>query len=320
MRSSLRILLLAGCFFSVLYSASCGLYEAFPYVGEGSRIVYERKLEYLKDHSIFPSDVERKIAVFGNSKILSAFIPDLFDKLSGGRAYSYNLGLPDADRFIPVLEELIATENIPTDIIITSAWQDPPKKNPLVLIDNDQELIMRLVPFRNLARDTAIFINRSRYRGGVEALYKETKRLSDKVLEDRGYHFIAGQSSYSDARLPEDFALNSDQPDVYLVRDFSFDGSAFERLSRILEEHAIRAFIAPTYYRVHQYKPDPQPNARLLDGVVDNPHVRVLGRDYLSLPNRLFSDPLHVNPEGARLYTTTLWELIRPHIEDDVSS
>jgi hypothetical protein len=311
--------MLTGGLFATLYGASFALYEVFPYVGEGARIIYERKLEFLAQNKIFPSDARRKVAVFGNSKVLSGFIPDLFDSLCAGKVYSFNLGLPDANRFIPVLEELIATGNVPTDIIITSPWLDPPEKNQLVFVDNDRELVRQLVPFREFPRDFVIFMYRSRYRGGVLALYDETKILSDKVLADRGYHFIAGQSLYPDSTLPEDYSLNADRPDDYMVRDVSFKGSAFVRLRRILGEHAIRAFIAPTYFRIHEYKSDPGPNIQLRSGVANYSNIQVLGEDYLSLPNHLFSDPVHANREGARFYTMMLWELIRTYVEDDES-
>jgi hypothetical protein len=314
MQGTLRTLLLTGIVFAALYGSSLALYEAFPYVGEGARLIYERKLEFIEQNSIFPSDDGRKVAVFGNSKVLSGFVPDIFDSLAPGEAFSYNLGLPDADRFIPALEKLIDSGNLPTDIIITMPWMEPPPQNPLVFIDDDKKLIQELVPFRRFPRDLAIFFYRSRYRGGIQALYEETKILSDKVLIDRGYHFVAGQSLYPNSKLPDDYTLNSDQPEKFFVRDFSFDGSAFQRLSRILEDNRIRAFIVPTYHRIHEYRSDPGPNLELRRGVADSTHIWVLGNDYLSLPNHLFSDPVHVNREGAVHYTKVISDLIEPFV------
>jgi hypothetical protein len=44
--------------------------------------------------------------------------------------------------------------------------------------------------------------------------------------------------------------------------------------------------------------------------------IEVRGPDYWLYPNRIFSDPGHVNPEGAATYTRDLWELLAPVIRE----
>ena len=39
--------------------------------------------------------------------------------------------------------------------------------------------------------------------------------------------------------------------------------------------------------------------------------VQVIGPDYWQYPNRMFSDPAHLNPHGAEIYTRDLWNLVK---------
>lgn len=299
---------------AAVYGVLFFLQRTFPYVGEGGDVVVLEKIRHAETQPIFPSDADRRLVIFGNSKVLSGFVPDTFDSLSGGRIASYNMGLPEARQVVPYLESLIKAGNIPTDVLITILWTSPPEKNPLVLIDQDQELVKRLVPFRYLIRDSAIFLRRSVYRGGFSALYAETRRASQQVLTDRGYYFITGQSRYKNEQLPPDFQLKSDTPDTQFTRIAEQEGSAYERLTELLEEHSIQAYIAPTYYRIPENAPRPSVEPELRAAFAEHPSITVFdGPAYFSYSNDQFSDRLHLNRDGAQRYTRDLWELFEPH-------
>ena len=66
----------------------------------------------------------------------------------------------------------------------------------------------------------------------------------------------------------------------------------------------------PTYYREGEFRPAPdEPNEVVIKALASNRRFHVLGPDYETYPNSLFSDRLHLNKEGAQLYTDRLWQL-----------
>ena len=77
--------------YSFRYSIYIGLFtidKMFPYIGVGSQIVTDEKLHFINSESIFPPDAKRRLVILGDSRILSGFIPALFDELSSGTIYA----------------------------------------------------------------------------------------------------------------------------------------------------------------------------------------------------------------------------------------
>ena len=64
------------------------IHKLLPYIGVGSEIVTGEKLHFIKTESIFPPNAKRRLVIFGDSRVLSGFIPALFDDLSRGTIYS----------------------------------------------------------------------------------------------------------------------------------------------------------------------------------------------------------------------------------------
>jgi len=303
------------------YIALFTVHKLLPYIRVGSEIVTDEKLHFIKTESIFPPNAKRRLVIFGDSRALSGFIPALFDELSRDTIYSYNLAIPENQMLIPLMEIIINKGQIPTDIFITIPWEELPKKdNPLVFIGNDKEIIKRLVPFRHLIRNLLIFGNRSRYRGGIRKLYDENKQSAKEVLENRGYYFIAGQSFYKNDELPEDFSYTSDQPDKLYHRPVPPKNELYKQFAQMLEAHSIRAYFVPMYNRTGAIKPNPESNIELIKAFENNSRIQVLGPDYFSFPNKLFSDPVHLNRNGAKVYTTKLWELYSRHLQNSIST
>ena len=303
------------------YIALFTVHKLLPYIRVGSEIVTNEKLRFIKTESIFPPNAKRRLVIFGDSRALSGFIPALFDELSRDTIYSYNLAIPENQMLIPLMEIIINKGQIPTDIFITIPWKNlPKKKNPLVFIDNDNEIVKRLVPFKHLIRNLSIFGHRSRYRGGIRKLYDENKQSAKELLENRGYYFIAGQSFYKNDELPEDFSYTSDQPDKLYHRPVPPKNKLYNQLTQMLEEHSIKAYFVPIYNRTGKIKPNPEPNVELIKAFENNSRIQVLGPDYFSFPNKLFSDPVHLNGNGAKVYTTKLWELYSKHLQNSISA
>ena len=174
----------------------------------------------------------------------------------------------------------------------------------------------RLFPFRSLPRDVAIFLRRSLHRGGGRALYSETARDSRKVLERRGYYFISGQSTYPNDRLSDDFQLRTDTPHRTRTPRSAARNSWYHRLMRVLEQHHIRAYLAPVYYRENECAARDCVEEELARFLAGNPCIEVIdGPAYMLYPNHLFADPVHLNQEGARRYTEELWGVFSRHLK-----
>jgi len=296
------------------------VHNMFPYIRAGSIIIGSEKQGFINREPIFPPNAKRRLVIFGDSLALAGFIPAFFDELSGGTIYSYNLAMPGSRKFIPLMERLIDKGQIPTDIFITYPWEELSKKNPLVFIDNDRQIIDTLVPFRHLIRNLSIFLYRSQEKGGIRKLYDENKQSAKEVLENRGYYFVAGQSFYENDQLPDDFSWTSDHSEKFVELRVAPKNILYKKLTQMLETHSINAYIVPVYYREGAAKPNPEPNVELIKAFDNNSNIQVLGSEYFSFPNRLFSDPHHLNRNGAKIYTTKLWELYSKHLQNSIST
>src|ERR1700753_1164313 len=69
--------------FVVLWFTFLFLYRRFPYLKNGSDVVFTAKLNFEAKGIVFPSDADvLRVLIFGNSKILAGFLPSLFDQLA----------------------------------------------------------------------------------------------------------------------------------------------------------------------------------------------------------------------------------------------
>lgn len=298
-----------------LLAALWGLFAfadtALPYVRPGAEVVYAAKAEAIASARLFRPDAPVKLVIFGNSKVLSGFRPALFDELSGGLVSSYNLGLPDYLLFVDNLERLCRRGERPTHVLLPFPWPgEPDQPFDLFRPGIKDELVMdRLFPFRKLPRNLMVFAARARSKGGPRAFYEECRRQTEAMLAQRGYYFIEGQSHYPGHRLPDDFRLQKDDPSRPFTRPVPLDARAFHQLREVLDRCDTRAIFVPVFQREGEYAP--------VDGVspvaaalAPFPRFATRGPDYWAFPNRAFSDPEHLNEEGAGQYTRRLWDLL----------
>jgi hypothetical protein len=297
------------CFYSI--------YINFPYIRAGADLVTEFKVELVQKGSPFRSGHQRlRIMAFGDSKILAGFIPPLFDSilaLGGVAAESYNLGLPGDQRFVSHLETLVSRGEAPDIALLGYPWPDVDESGPTVFrfISDDNVVLDRVFPFRHMPRDFFVTLGLASSRGGLPAFYRQAEQTLRRVELDRGYYFIVGQSHEKDDQLPEAFGLPTDTPMKICARQrVNTHTDTFRKLQNALLEHHVRCIFIPLYYRIHQQAEAPEVNAEVvtsLDGVAP---FAVAGPDYYLYPNRLFSDPTHLNRRGAEVYTRQLAEAV----------
>ena len=306
---------------ALLTSLFVGLWIGFravsvtlPYVQPGAKIIYDAKLGVIGRTALFPRDAQVRVAAFGNSRILSGFLPARFDAAVGHGCASFNFGLPDSEHFVAELERLIQNGDVPTHILIQTAWSSEDARSFSQWLKQDRVIINQVFPFRTLPRDLVVFGFLSRRRGGPQAFYRESGAIAEQVIRARGYYFIEGQSHYSGHRLPDDFSLPIDTPTVYKARPVATSGPLFEQLLRLVRLRDIQVLLIPDHFRSHAFREPPSINTDVMQALAAYPHLRQLGPDYVLFENRLFADAVHLNPEGAERYTDLLAELFKAHL------
>ncbi|MBN1127143.1 MAG: hypothetical protein JXA82_19225 [Sedimentisphaerales bacterium] len=303
--SGVKMVLLLGLLWILFYFVHIQL----PYIRAGHEVIYSSKIETLCPSIRFSENTRYKVVVFGNSMILSGFVPSLFDA-ENDHVRSYNLALPQEEQFLFALDFLVENNQIPTHVLLTSGWSDrldePADHGP----SKDGRIIEELFPFRHLPRNLTLFLLRSRSRGGVAEYYRHGKESVERMLAARGYYFIEGQSHFPDDRLPDGFRLQGDNPDLVYRRSFDTKSYVFKKLNEFHKKYNMKFYIIPTYLREGSYAKcqGENPNAELFTA---HPWIKVLGPEYYILANPYFSDPIHANPEGARLYTQKISALCK---------
>jgi hypothetical protein len=291
-----------------------GLYEIqtrFPYLQTGADAIFQAKLRQERTPHLFKKPDTVGVLFFGNSKALSGFVPEVFDSAmeSAGRpTESYNLGLPAYSYFVDRVGAIFAAGNVPKCILITIPWMpDEPRTDMFHFLRHDSQVMDELFPFHLLARD--VLISLTRFRGGTN-YYATNRRIVEQMIADRGYFFIYDSSYFPNHQLPPNFKDAFDQPDRVYQRQATTQDREFQKLNRLLETYHVSCLMVPLYFRVGQLEQPPPENQRLRAELASYPQIKLIGPDYVRLDNRYFSDPSHLNPDGARLYTRYIAQLV----------
>ena len=310
--------------FLVLYGLFLFVHVRFPYVQSGAALVTERKRELARKGPLFKDPASLKIMAFGHSKMLSGMIPEQFDselKAAGlPPVESYNFGLPGELAFLKDLEAAANRGEAPDIALLMVPWpaEDEPGPTIFKFLKHDREIMNDLFPFRKLPRDFSIMAMEARGSpSGIRRAYLESERTINQVMLDRGYYFIERQSHYLNDELPIGFRAPTDTPEAVSVREIPA-GAVFERVVALCAKHRIRCVFVPAYYREGQFAMPPAKNERSAAFLSGYGNFDVVGPDYFVYPNRLFSDPIHVNRAGAVVYTRALAGLVAAWIREHV--
>ncbi len=306
-------------FFVILWLVFLGLYRRFPYLKNGSDVVFTAKLRWEASGPIFPADAAvLRVLIFGNSKILAGFVPSLFDQLAAAanmKISSFNSGFPGSDLLLPPLRTMCERGQAPNVLLLTIPWTgDPPRRSIFHFVPDDHDIVQWMFPFRNLARDFSSFVLHAPSRGGVAAYYKEAAEDERIAIAQRGYYLITEQSTFPGGRLPDDFRLATDQPNTVVPRTAPARSSQITELNQLVSQYHIRCYYVPYYLRIGEAAAATydQPFATLVE---QSTSCKLLGPDYFLYPNRLFSDQTHLNRAGADVYTKDLFDLVEDKLK-----
>lgn len=308
--------------FVLLWLFFYGVFESFPYLSNGAMVIYRSKLHQEVRGTIFPANVTgRRVVIFGNSKVLAGFVPDVFDGLAaadGVGVRSYNSGYPARADFVPELREMVKNKsNIPDVLLLTFPWAPSEKGfDAFHPLPDDYGIADSLFPFRYLLRDSLSFLVIAKGHGGVRSFYREARMSDAQMILDRGYYFIAEQSRYPNDSLPDDFHLVSDQPQEVDLRVADPASPELAALNEIIREHHMRCYFVPSYMRTGELGPAPAVDAGFAALLARATSCRMLGPDYYLYPPHMFSDTTHLNREGAKVYTADLYRLLAKQLEE----
>jgi hypothetical protein len=302
--------------FVVFWAAFHELFEALPYLKNGSDVVFDAKLQWEKRGQIFPPDpAVTRVLIFGNSKILAGFLPAFFDQLSSanhGNVSSFNSGFPGSDLFLPPLQAMCARGQAPNVLLLTLPWNsDPHPRGIFHFIPDDHAVIDTLFPFRNFPRDLTAFLLSASSHGGVRSYYHESEENERELIAERGYHLITEQSHFPGGRLPDDFHLASDRPTQVYPRVAPTQSSQIGELNRLVRQYHMDCYYVPFYLRQGEAAPPAARDARFAAVLEQATPCKLLGPDYYLYPNHLFADQTHLNQDGARVYTEALFQLLK---------
>ncbi len=312
----LRSVAFASAIFIAIYLFFLTFSISFPFIKAGADLVEKLKHDLARHGDPFQAvgkadPVRLRVMAFGDSKILTAFVPAVFDSelASAGLSsvISYNFGLPGDHRFVADLELMAARGVAPDIALLTVPWPAEPDPGTGIFrfIDNDQEVLDGLFPFRRFPRDFLIMAMES--RGSFQSfrqLYYENGRTIQQVAKDRGYYFIARQSHFSKDELPPGLRLPHDTPFSTSPRDVP-RGSVYKELSTVMAARNIRCLFIPLYFRNGEFALPPATNIATVKMLAGS-RSDIVGPDYFLYPNNFFSDPTHVNSRGADVYTRTV--------------
>jgi hypothetical protein len=307
---------------AVVWISLYALYVRLPYLQSGSDIVAMTKRSHSLTHPLFDTDAQTRILVFGDSKTLAAFNPRVFDDQLAqdgvsGKVQSFNEGLPGERRFVVYLEQLLASGVRPTHVLAQfSPVEADHETTWSEWLQHDKMIVDTLFPFRTLPRNLALFLFSASGHGGIPESYRESTRLAEQVIRDRGYFFIRGQSHFQGDRLPDDYTLATDTPTGTFSRAIDTTPIAFARLSALSRRYGFRVIFFPAPYRTGEFA-----SAAIRDpavaGISAWPKFAIAGEDYWLMPPRYFSDPIHTNTSGAAIYSARLASLLAPLLRPD---
>jgi hypothetical protein len=316
------ILLLLG--FGALWLIFFWCFRASPVLSSASNLVRYSIRKHVLAGKAFPRGFPgTTLAIFGTSKAMAGFIPDEFDNLASKDShsvYSFNSGEPGSGEgdFVAPLETMAEHGRPPEIILLTYPWKSVSKRFSFFqLKEDDNDIADTVFPFRLLARNATRFVVNSRRFGGPTNLYRQGLRTGDEVVRARGYYFIKELSVSPSEEMPSGYTLSSDQPDKVLAREADPNSEEFDRLNRLITKYKMQCFYVPLYYRTHEAAPPPPTDLAFAAILAQNSSCRVLGPDYLLYSPALFSDPIHLNPHGAQVYTADVYRLLEPYLKKE---
>ncbi|GAB4424101.1 MAG: hypothetical protein OHK0039_41070 [Bacteroidia bacterium] len=307
-------------FGSLLLISYLGFFLAHKYnyyLKDGSTVINDAKRRALENGTFEPDQRRTVIFFVGNSRILSGFVPEVFDSLNQGRTQSFNLALGGTE----VMDGLVMLSQAsvqPDVIVLQYPWSEAyvPGEVSGEVLDMDD-----IVPFKDLFKDMLLFAGRARSQGySLSDYYRISREINTNMLATRGYYFIEGQALYDDFRLPPDFTMAGDDTTLVERVEPPLSGANYAWIQAYCARHDIELVLGSEFRRYNERKPATPADYVNRAELAQQPRLHVTpGPPYYVMDNQYFSDAVHLNPTGARLWTARMHQDIAPLIDQLVA-
>jgi hypothetical protein len=302
---------------------------------DGASLVCETKRDWVRSGRVKADQSRASVLFLGNSKVLAGVLPDRFDAAMNQETHSWNLALPAlpiGPDYFELTEYL--RHNPPPKFIVLSLSLDSGERGGLFDLYASEGLANpeELLSYARHRKDRTFVLNwllpllRYRFylmryafnlvhdRANIESTKLRNQEILADIWEHRGYYWIQEQA-FAGGHLPDDYEAKIDSPaasgpPASPVTDYFAD--AFFGLTARLGIQVL--LIEP---------PVPGRERRMAPGIALESfsrygNVKAAATREEAYPNRLFSDPTHLSPEGARLYTAEVVREFREVFGDHV--
>lgn len=286
------------------------------YLKDGSGAVNKTKRQVLSNQAAKDKTDKPLLFFIGDSRIMSGFVPEVFDSLSGEMVKSYNFAM-GGEQMYSVFEYLKRMEVKPDILLIQQTWPEASAQKMDLMPIGDLSM-KDLLPFKSLVRDMMIFAGRGMKQGySLPEYYRLTQGYCETMLSNRGYFFIASEALFPNHQLPEDYQLSADDATKITHLELDPSGKYFKKIRQYALENDIKIIVAPECRRKGERKNADPSAIRNRESLSGDPHIYVTpGPPYHLLDNKYFSDARHLNPEGARKWTQMLYRDLSPLLQE----
>lgn len=299
---------------------------------DGAAQVCETKRQMIRSGDIHYVKDKDNVLFLGTSRILAGVAPTYFDELNGGKTFSYNLalpGLPISSAYFVLRDYL--EKNPPPQYVVMQLYINRCRsctlynyyavqglKRPAEILSlfkhmaNKAIIFNYIFPFRMYKFHTARYIFDSIFMPArIRSIRKKNNAILNRMKENRGYYFIEEQAVAADNMLPGDFAEEGGGGES-INKASSYDPFVDPYVKMFFDlarDHGVKVLLIQPPYRERQYlqyEEMPLQYAVLLNQY-NNVWIAQEGWKLKFYENCFFSDPTHLNKEGAQQYTGEIY-------------
>jgi hypothetical protein len=258
----------------------------------------------------------------------TSLVPDIFDQQLAGHIKSYNLALPalGIEPAYFVLKDLIQRHECPTYVITPIITNDgktaslfdyygvqgmsfPGEFLSYLVNRQDKTVLFNYIsPMRLYTHELMKYVmNFIIRRSNIAETQTKNEGILQQMFSDRGYYYIREQALYPNGRLPADYGIDphADLRPIKAVH-FDFDNDPYvKKFFDLAEKNHIHVLLINLVAR--QGTQAPYLECPDMYSIIASRYRNVVltstSWQRKFMPNDYFSDDVHLNPEGACLFT-----------------
>lgn len=297
---------------------------------DGAAMVCETKREMIRTGDIHYKKGKVNVLFLGTSRVLAGIKPAYFDELTEGKTFSYNLALPGLaiGSYYFVLRDYLEKNPPPRYVIMqlrinrcrnckmyyyyaSQGVTTLDERVSLFKNNQDKSIIFNFIfPFRMYKFHTVRYIyDRVLRPSRIRQTQKKNRTILNRMIKNRGYYFIEEQAVAQDNILPEGF-IKEPRDSIHQASSYDPFIDPYTKLFFDLAlEHQVNVLLVQPVYREHQYLQYgemPLQYVSILDQY-SNVSMAKEGWKLRFYKNQFFSDPVHLNKDGAVRYTREIY-------------